>query len=65
MIREFINIFENENFVIDYDSYNKQYRVVYYENGNFVKECFFDEYKDEDLKFMRRKYTMLNSIKGC
>ena len=45
MIREFVRIFENDNFTVDYDKYNNQYRVSYFEDNNFKEECYFDAYE--------------------
>lgn len=39
-----IKVFENDNFIIDYDKDNKKYRVSYFEDHHFKEECWFDEY---------------------
>lgn len=43
-----IKIFENENFIIDYDKEEKQYRASYFVNNHWVDECWFDPYEEED-----------------
>lgn len=43
-----IKVFENDNFIIDYDKDNKKYRVSYFEDYHFKEECWFDEYEEED-----------------
>ena len=55
MIREFIRIFENDDFTVDYDKYNNQYRVSYFEDYHFKEECYFDAYKDGDLDLSKRR----------
>jgi hypothetical protein len=42
-----IKVFENDDFVIDYDKENGRYRVSYFEDYHFKDECWFDEYKEE------------------
>ena len=43
-----IKVFENDNFVVDYDKDNKRYRVSYFEDYHFKEECWFDEYEEEN-----------------
>jgi hypothetical protein len=43
-----IKIFENDDFVVDYDKENKRYRVSYFEDYHFKEECWFDEYEEEN-----------------
>ena len=40
--REFIRIFENDNFIVEYDKLNKQYIVNVFEDGHWIDECWFD-----------------------
>ena len=42
-----IRIFENENFIVDYNSETKKYRVSIFENSHYCDECEFDEYKKD------------------
>ena len=42
-----IKIFENDDFVVDYDKENGRYRVSYFEDCHFNEECWFYEYKEE------------------
>ena len=44
---EFIRILENDNFIVDYDKWNHQYRVSYFEDYHFKEECYFDAYKGD------------------
>ena len=46
--RNFIRIFENENFIVDYDKNNNQYRVSYFENNHFLEECYFTAYEENN-----------------
>lgn len=43
-----INIFENDNFCIDYDEKTRRYRASYFEEFHFCDECWFDEYHCND-----------------
>ena len=45
--RKFVKVFENDSFIIDYDKWNRQYRVSYFEDCHFKEECYFDEYEEE------------------
>ena len=58
MIREFVRIFENDDFVVDYDKYNNQYRVSYFEDNHFKEECYFDAYGEKEIthSFKGEKY---------
>lgn len=42
-----IKIFENDNFIIDYDKEEKQYRASYFVNNHWVDECWFNPYEEE------------------
>ena len=48
MSREFVRIFANDDFVVDYDKYNSQYRVSYFEDNHFKEECYFDAYGENE-----------------
>ena len=54
-----IKIFENDDFVVDYDKENKRYRVSYFEDYHFKEECWFDEYTEEKKSLQE----VLNDIK--
>lgn len=55
MTRQFIRILENDDFVVDYDKWNNQYRVSYFEDYHFKEECYFDAY---ELKALPEKYEV-------
>lgn len=44
---KFNRIYENDNFIVDYDTKRKLYRVSYFENGHFKNECWFDVYEEK------------------
>ena len=41
-----IKIFENDNFVVDYDKDNGRYRVSYFEDYHFKDDSWFKEYNN-------------------
>ena len=43
----YIRIFENDDWVVEYDAENNQYRVSYFQDYHFVDEVLFDAYKGE------------------
>lgn len=47
--REFIRIFENDNFIVEYDKLNKQYIVNVFEDGHWIDECWFDAYDEKPI----------------
>ena len=47
--REFIRIFENDNFIVEYDKLNKQYIVNVFEDGHWIDECWFDAYDENQF----------------
>lgn len=48
-----VKIFENDNFIIDYDKENKKYRVSYFENNHWVDECWFDPYEEKETSLSK------------
>lgn len=46
---QLIKIFENDDFVVDYDKENKRYRVSYFEDYHFKEECWFDACEEKEL----------------
>lgn len=44
-----IRIFENDNFIIDYDKNNGVYRASIFNDGHFVDEYLFEEGKDKEV----------------
>lgn len=36
-----IKLFENDNFIIDYNFDNNTMRVSYFENNHFIEDCVF------------------------
>lgn len=41
----YIRILENNDWIVDYDIENNQYRVNYFQDNHFVGEVWFDAYK--------------------
>jgi len=40
----FARIIDYNNWIIDYDTESREYRVSYFEDGHFVDECRFKEF---------------------
>lgn len=53
-----IRISENDNWIVDYETDSKTYRVSYFEDGYFVDQCKFGEYRVED-------YSMRKALEAC
>jgi hypothetical protein len=43
-----IRISESDNWIVDYETDSKTYHVSYFEDGHFVDQCKFGEYRVED-----------------
>lgn len=43
-----IRISESDNWIVDYETDSKTYRVSYFEDGHFVDQCRFEPYKKEE-----------------
>ena len=43
-----IRISESDNWIVDYETDSTTYRVRYFEDGHFVNQCKFYEYRLED-----------------
>ena len=41
----YIRILENDDWIVDYDAENNQYRVSYFQDNHFVDEVWFDAYE--------------------
>ena len=48
--KDMIRIDESDDFIVDYDTKIKMYRVSYFEDYHFKDEFWFDAYKEQDLK---------------
>ena len=44
-MKQTVRIFENDNFIVDYDDKKKKYRVSTFENNHYCDECEFDAYE--------------------
>ena len=44
----YIRIFENDDWIVEYDIQNNQYRVGYFQDYHFVDQVLFDAYKEEE-----------------
>lgn len=45
-----ITISVSEDWIVDYDIERDTYRVSYFEDNHFVDECFFDAYREKEIK---------------
>ena len=45
--KDVVNVYEDEYVVVDYNKSGKMYRVTIFEDGHFVDEFWFDEYKED------------------
>lgn len=43
----YIRIFENDDWIVEYDIQNNQYRVGYFQDYHFVDQVLFDAYNGE------------------
>ena len=43
----YTRILETDDWVVEYDAKNNQYRVSYFQDYHFVDEVWFDAYKEE------------------
>lgn len=44
----YIRILDTDDWVVEYDAENNQYRVGYFQDNHFVDEVLFDAYKEEE-----------------
>ena len=49
-----IRISESDNWIVDYETDSKTYRVSYFEDGHFVDQCRFEPYKEEEEDSIQR-----------
>ena len=43
----YIRILDTDDWIVEYDAENNQYRVSYFQDYHFVDEILFDAYKGE------------------
>lgn len=43
----YIRILENDDWIVEYDAENNQYRVSYFQDYHFVDEVLFDAYGEK------------------
>ena len=43
----YIKILDTDDWVVEYDAENNQYRVSYFQDYHFVDDILFDAYKEE------------------
>ena len=43
----YIRILETDDWIVEYNIENNQYRVGYFQDNHFVDEVLFDAYKEE------------------
>lgn len=47
---KYIKIFENNNFIVEFNKNNNKYKVTYFEEGHYVEEVTFPSYLNTDGK---------------
>lgn len=52
-----IRISESDNWIVDYETDSKTYRVSYFEDSHFVDQCKFGEYRVEDYSLQKALST--------
>lgn len=45
--KDVVRVYEDEYVAVDYNKSGKMYRVTIFEDGHFVDEFWFDEYKED------------------
>ena len=46
---DIVRIDVSDDWIVEYDKSRGMYRVSYFEDGNFVDECWFDAYEDKEV----------------
>ena len=59
-----LKIFENYNWIIDYDKEQDKYRVRYFEDGYFVNKCVFDAYKEKEENTVQQQKEAIKYIEA-
>ena len=59
-----IRISESDDWIVDYETDSKTYRVSYFEDGHFVDQCRFEPYKDESYILEIKKELSLSEIEA-
>ena len=54
-------IFENDNFIVDYNEATNEYRVSYFENNHFVDDCKFKSIELEENR-MSNLHTLYSIV---
>ena len=44
---DYVKIYEDDDFIVEYDRSRKMYRVSVFEGGHFYDECKFNAYEDK------------------
>lgn len=48
-----IRISESDNWIVDYETDSKTYRVSYFEEGHFVDQCRFEPYEAKEVSMQQ------------
>ena len=48
--KDVVRIYEDRDFIVDYNKSGKMYRVSVFEDDHFKDEFWFDAYEDKELK---------------
>ena len=46
MASNWVVLKDNDDWFVEYDTISKRYRISYFENGHFVDEVIFREYRE-------------------
>lgn len=58
-----IKILENDDWIVDYDRENGQYRVSYFENNHFRDELWFDCFEEKEVTNKTELIGLLELLK--
>lgn len=57
-----IRISESDDWIVDYETESRTYRVSYFEDGHFVDQCKFNEYKEQILLDAKGLSDVVNKV---
>lgn len=60
--KDVVRVYEDEYVAVDYNKSGKMYRVTIFEDGHFVDEFWFDEYKEQILLDTKGLSDVVNKV---
>ena len=48
--KDVVRVYEDKDFIVDYNTSGRMYRISIFEDGHFKDEFWFNEYKEELIK---------------